>query len=247
MITDTKLPSTRSPSLKVTSPANSATRWRYPLTHGFVGTFNIKTITLYDKDFVVVWMRNVPHRPMYLSTWPSVGGTVWGGYLGGGALLEELCNEGDDLRFIAPPPSHVQMNCDQPPSHPCYQVMHSQPWLLLSLYCKLKYSFSSCFWSSILAQQHKRNWHRWPLFPVPNLCTSLSLETLSEAFTFHISTNILITTVPVISRKSQAFSTLLICTSTLEWPLVGWRDSWATKGGCWTCRGPGFNSSTHPG
>ena len=42
--------------------------------------------------------ENGPQRLLSLNTWPPVGGTVWEG-LGHVALLEEVCQWGQALRF----------------------------------------------------------------------------------------------------------------------------------------------------
>lgn len=64
---------------------------------------------LFSKDSGVVWKRRVPHRLMYLDIWSLVCGRVWRGYLGGGALLEEVCHEGHDLRVYSLVPFLVRV------------------------------------------------------------------------------------------------------------------------------------------
>lgn len=54
-----------------------------------------------EKAYMTVWMENVPHRIMYLNTWPqasvALGGTVWREIkevLGVGPFLEEVLHWG---------------------------------------------------------------------------------------------------------------------------------------------------------
>lgn len=42
--------------------------------------------------------KNDTHRPIYLTIWPLIAGTVWKG-LGGLAMVEEVCQWGQVLRF----------------------------------------------------------------------------------------------------------------------------------------------------
>lgn len=50
---------------------------------------NLKPWLLVNLTCVVIWMRLIPHRPRYLTSWSPVGGTFLGG-LGAPGLLEVL-------------------------------------------------------------------------------------------------------------------------------------------------------------
>lgn len=63
--------------------------------HSFLCPLPLVSLFFFPPDpGVVVWMRNLPHRLMYLSTWSSVSSTIGEvfGTLGGRVLLEKVCH-----------------------------------------------------------------------------------------------------------------------------------------------------------